>query len=214
MNRILLILGGTPPSAELFHRIYKTADLSIAADCGIEVFLQNNVMPHFLTGDFDSIKRMPPPNASVKIIPAPEQSATDFEKALALIKHDDWKELVILGGTGGRYDHFLTSLLIASEIKSEKKVSFLDDSQEIYRITPDCDFSKKQKESVVISLIPFPRAIGVTTQGLRWDLISAEMHPSILLGQSNFNIKENISASIEAGMLYLIINTHMTKTDI
>ncbi len=205
MKRILLILGGDKPTPQLFNKAYACCDFHIAADSGIHVFQENHKHPNILTGDFDSITSLPR-NSPTKIIPAPEQSANDFEKALRPLENEDWKELIILGGTGGRADHFLTNLLIAAALENHRKVCFIDPKQSIYRITPDTPFTSMLPCKRLISLIPFTRANRVSTRGLKWNLDESDMFAPVLLGLSNYNESENIHVTIGDGSLYLVIN--------
>ena len=200
----LIILGGEKPSIPLARIAAGRARKIIAADRGYHSALESGLEPDVLTGDFDSIGSVPE-NAPFSVVPAPEQDATDFEKALRQIP-EDCHELEILGGTGLRSDHFLTNLLIAAGLPEEMSVVFHDDTQSIYRLTPDSSVSLNVQKGSIISLIPFTTCHGISTTGLHWNLRDGSLGPREGFGQSNRADRDDLRVSLKSGTLYLIIN--------
>jgi len=201
---VVIHLGGQPPSTQLAQRVCNSAGLIIAADSGFDQCRHNGVLPHVLTGDFDSISGLPV-DPRINIIPAKEQTSTDFEKALRLVPADA-DRIDILGGTGLRSDHFLTNLLIATEQPAHRAVIFHDDLQTIHRVTPDCSFDATLAEGTVISLIPFASCSGTSTKGLLWNLDDEEMGPRKQFGQSNRVTDPDVAIRIGEGCLYVVVN--------
>jgi len=200
----LIFLGGEMPSIPLARSIASRASRIIAADSGYHAALHSGIQPHVLTGDFDSIESLPEA-MPVEVIPAHEQDATDFEKALRQVP-SGCSEIQILGGTGLRSDHFLTNLLIASGLPPAWAVTFHDDLQAIHRVTPDCPLALAVNPGAVISLIPFTSCRRVTTSGLHWNLDQADMGPPARLGQSNRAEAPALKVSLSAGVLYVVVN--------
>lgn len=201
---VIIHLGGQIPSKELAMKISSDADLIIAADSGYDSCLKNEVVPDIVTGDFDSIVSQPD-ITKTKIIPSPEQNATDFEKALRLVPAEATC-LEILGGTGLRSDHFLTNLLIASGQPPNRKVVFYDDLQSIHRVTPECPLEITLDPETIISLIPFSDCSGTSTKGLFWNLFGTDMGPEKQFGQSNKVVSPDINVRIRSGRLFVVIN--------
>lgn len=201
---VVIHLGGQLPSRQLAQRLAAPAQLIIAADKGYDSCLHNGLIPHVVTGDFDSIKAIPC-GENITVIPSQEQTATDFEKALRLVPENTTR-IDILGGTGLRSDHFLTNLLVALQQPAAQSVVFHDDLQTIHRVTPDCPYNSNLPQDTVISLIPFPCCSGTDTLGLHWDLQDTEMGPAKQLGQSNRVAGNGVSVSIRAGWLFVVIN--------
>ena len=201
---VIIHLGGQIPSKELAIKISSDADLIIAADSGYDSCFKNEVVPDVVTGDFDSIVSQPD-ITKTKIIPSPEQNATDFEKALRLVPAEATC-LKILGGTGLRSDHFLTNLLIASGQPPDRKVVFYDDLQSIHRVTPECPLKITLDPETIISLIPFSDCSGTSTNGLFWNLSETDMGPGKQFGQSNKVIYPDVNVSVHSGRLFVVIN--------
>ena len=201
---VVIHLGGQLPSRRLAQELAAQADRIIAADSGYDCCLMNGLVPHVVTGDFDSIKSIPS-TEGISVIPSKEQTATDFEKALRLVPEDTTR-IDILGGTGLRSDHFLTNLLVSLQQPASQTVVFHDDLQVIHRVTPDCPYNASLPINTVISLIPFPHCSGTVTRGLHWNLEDAEMGPSEKLGQSNRVASKDVSVSIRGGWLFVVVN--------
>ncbi|MEX0322826.1 MAG: thiamine diphosphokinase [Puniceicoccaceae bacterium] len=201
---VLIFLGGEKPSMKLAQHVARDCALIIAADSGYHAAMDNDVVPHILTGDFDSIgvKNI---EGSFEVITAKEQNATDFEKSLRHLP-EDISSIQILGGTGLRSDHFLTNLLIASGLRRDLPVVFHDDTQSLYRVTKHCHFKKELAPGTTISLIPFSKCNRVSTEGLHWNLQDADMGPTRQLGQSNRIDNPNVRISVKSGYLYVVVN--------
>lgn len=201
---ILIFLGGEKPSPQLSKSAARRAERIIAADSGYHAASDTGIQPDIVTGDFDSIGEFPN-SPQLEVIPAPEQDATDFEKALRQLPPET-DSIEILGGTGLRSDHFLTNLVIAAGLPDRLPVVFHDDTQSIYRITPELSFSRSLPPQTIVSLIPFASCSGVHTAGLHWNLADASMGPDGLLGQSNRVEEDTVRIRIAAGLLYAVVN--------
>ena len=202
--KTVIFLGGEAPPTDIARRESADAGFIIAADSGYVIAEAAGVEPDVLVGDFDSF-----PNPSVhgrtRIIPAPEQDATDFQKALRFLP-SDCSRVVILGGTGLRSDHFLTNLLIAASLPPELPVVFLDPAQEIHRVTPARTLHLVLRPDSTISLIPFSNCRNVHSSGLHWNLNGEDMGPGGQLGQSNRADLPEVSISIGDGLLFTVVN--------
>lgn len=207
MRKIVIVLGGEAPGRSLFEKHLKDADQTIAADSGLACFKAAGHLADVAVGDFDSFDGDPKPYAHTCVY-APEQDATDFQKALREVKSPDGNlHITVLGGTGKRSDHFLTNLLIVSEKWPDVHFEFHDTAQSIHRVTPQCPLNLSEIEpGLTVSLIPLSRATGVHTQGLHWELSDADMEPNGQLGQSNVAEKQPLTVSIKTGSLFVIVN--------
>jgi thiamine pyrophosphokinase len=200
----LILLGGERPSIKLAQTVAASSDRIVAADSGYLIARECGLRPDVLTGDFDSIGEVPE-SPGLHVIPAHEQDATDFEKALRHVTPGTSKVLV-LGGTGLRADHFLTNLLIASGLDASLSVTFIDDMQALHRVTPACTLSVTVDPGTIVSLIPFASCHRVSTRGLHWNLDQKDMGPPDQFGQSNIAKSDCLEVSIGSGVLYAVVN--------
>ena len=121
---IVIFTGGESPSvddARLFFKL-NSADYIIAADSGLDSFERYfdaglvNRKPDFLTGDFDSIENRYLVDVKYsdceKKIYSHDKDWTDSELALMKARKiaGDGDRIVLVGGNGGRPDHFVALL--------------------------------------------------------------------------------------------------------
>ncbi len=201
--QVMIILSGNPPSSELINQISATTDFIIAADGGARTLPLSGIEPNLVVGDFDSVRpESLPSHWKVKL--ETDQFTTDFEKALTNLPTRDPDSIVILGGLGGRIDHELTNLLIASRIPSVIPVKFIADDCSIYRITTV--FQHKFPVGDTVSLIPWNQATNIRTRGLKWELQGQNMNAASQLGQSNEVVNSLVQIEISTGIIYFVHN--------
>jgi thiamine pyrophosphokinase len=203
--KVLLVLAGEPPHESLLEWRAEDADFIIAVDGGMNALTHAGIQPDLLVGDFDSFDPTGSSSLSYEVVREEDQNSTDLEKALRhLPGNEPPDEVVLLGATGGRSDHFLTNLLVVSTLLEETKVALDATDEIICRATPACSVSLIGMGGQTVSLLPLTRCEGVTTKGLRWELADVPMGPGVLLGQSNEAVSEKVSVSLRAGNLFVI----------
>ena len=82
----------------------------IAVDKGMEFLYRHEIMPSYIVGDFDSVKKeIGDYYRNETQVPireyVPAKDASDTEIAIRLAMTLGCSELIILGATGGRIDH-------------------------------------------------------------------------------------------------------------
>lgn len=106
--RGLIFTGGERPDMGVASRFFRDRDFVVAADSGLDAALAAGVTPDLVVGDMDSLSRadllgtMPPDR--VERWPA-DKDLTDTEIALAAMEKRGVREVILVGGTGGRLDH-------------------------------------------------------------------------------------------------------------
>jgi len=108
--RGILFTGGFGPDSALAERFIARYDIAIAADSGLEAAERAGIVPDLIVGDMDSLKdpaildKYSPDR--IRVWPH-DKDYTDTEIALAAFAERGVDEVVLVGGTGGRIDHFL-----------------------------------------------------------------------------------------------------------
>ena len=203
--KVLLVLAGEPPDESLLAWRAEDADFVIAVDGGMNALIHAGIQPDLLVGDFDSFDPSSSGSVSCEVVREEDQESTDLEKALRHLPGDEAPdEIVLLGATGGRSDHFLTNLLVASTLPERTKVALDATDEIIRRATPVCSVSLIGMSGQTVSLLPLAQCDGVTTKGLRWELTDAAMGQGVLLGQSNEAVSEDVSVNLRTGNLFVI----------
>lgn len=167
MVRIAIIANGDLEDLEFHRHIIKKTDKIICADAGANHADILGVIPDYIIGDMDSVRKKVLEKfrkKGTKIMVDPNQDKTDLELAIKFASEKNPEEIIILGAISKRLDHTLANLLCLKKIKCKAKI--IDDKNEIITVTDFIDI--KGKKDDIISIIALTEVKGLTYQGLRW----------------------------------------------
>lgn len=204
MTTVLVVTGGDPvPSgvaAGLPH-----ADLVVAADSGLDHARALGLKPDVVVGDFDSVTA-----EALRAFEGPlerhpvEKDATDLELALRLAVSRNPERIVVVGGHGGRLDHFLANALVLTTVPEGIDVE--------WRAGPATIHLVREALSIVghpgsyVSLVPVGGdARGVRTSGLKWPLDDEDLPSGGTRGVSNQFAASEAVVSVRSGSLLVVI---------
>ena len=207
-GEFLLIAGGRQPNVEWLKKINLDRPLW-CIDHGIDFCRENNFIPKFLIGDFDSANGCSVDWAiknKVQIERHPvDKDLTDTQLTL---KHlEDFKDAfaIITGVFGGRFDHLYSTILSCANAKiknclvDEREAVIFLNSRENLKI----EFKIKP---LALSLLPMTSAChGVSIDGVHWPLNNATLYQSFPNAVSNRIESDYINASLNEGILAIYI---------
>ncbi len=134
MKKALIITGGYMNYSRI-HISPEKFDWIIAADSGYLSAKKLGILPHVILGDFDSAV-IPQTRAEIFVAPA-EKDETDTMLACTVAVERGAKDLLILGGTGGRIDHFLSNLFLLESLCNDNVKATLTDGENTLRVLHD-----------------------------------------------------------------------------
>lgn len=207
-ERRCVIIGGGDCSAEILKSNILTDDFIICADSGFDIATECGYTPDLLIGDFDSIKVIPE-NMNRITLPV-EKDVTDTVAAFNEGVERGFKNFVMLGGTGGRFEHTFANIsLMANTSKSGITFEIID-NKHIFRSITNSSIKIKHKENQQVSVFAFgDRAFGVTLKGFHYPLCDYTLDPfNGALGTSNHIVEDYGEISVSNGTL-IIIETQM-----
>lgn len=190
-------LGGVPPGAYV-----------VAADGGVAHAHALGLTVHTAIGDFDSaapgdLDRVVAAGGSVERHPA-AKDATDLELALlaALARRPD--RIVVLGGHGGRFDHWLANaFLLAAPWLADVRVVAWMGAVRVTVVRGPTPLSGRT--GGLVSLLPVHGpAAGVRTEGLRYPLRGETLAVGTTRGVSNVFAASAASVSLTDGVLLAV----------
>tara|TARA_B110000091_G_scaffold213519_1_gene263182 strand:+ start:3164 stop:3769 length:606 start_codon:yes stop_codon:yes gene_type:complete len=195
-NVFLLLNGEKPMNLPDISKY----ELICATDGAYEYLKENQIQPHFISGDFDSLAVLP---KSSETIHTPDQNFTDFDKILQILFDRNLMNIHVYGASGKEQDHFLGNLHTALQWKEKLNITFFDNYGRSF-------FGNKEIQipnclDKTISLIPFPTATNITTQGLLYPLQNETLTFGTKIGTRNKATKKEVKISFEAGELLIFI---------
>lgn len=191
-------IGGLAHATELLRK----ASLVIAADGGARHLVAMKVSPDLIIGDMDSIdpisRRL---FAGVETLVFPgDKDQTDTELAVELAMERGCRRIALLGALGGRVDHELGNISLLAQHPGRL---FIHDGNACLTVPPrGLKIELQLSKGSLVSLIPFPRAGGVTAQGLKFPLEQEDLVAGTR-GISNVVCSENGWIRVENGCLLL-----------
>ena len=197
------------------------ADLVIVADGGLRWAQKLGVQVDVVVGDMDSVD-----GAALAEVEAggaeivrhdPDKDATDLELALRLACERGANSIKLIGGHGGRLDHFLGNITLLASLPKGVQAQALMGQTEIFVIhghgTREAEQQGEElelngKPGQLVSLIPWGGdAAGIKTEGLRWPLAGETLPQGTSRGIGNQMTGTQASVSLESGTLLVIKNT-------
>ena len=165
-------------------------------------------MPHLIVGDFDSLDADVKVNYESKSVefakfPA-EKNATDLELAVDIALQKSPDEVVILGGYGGRADHFLGNIqILARAAKAGIKAYLLSSTTKAFVIDKFAEIAREDYNHV--SLVPLEaEATGITTTGLKYPLCADTLRIGTTIGISNEFVDDVATVTVNDGLVLAI----------
>lgn len=204
---VVIFAGGDPPPASVLAGLPDGVYV-IAADSGFDHATRLGVKVDLLVGDLDSISAGGLELAEDIEQHPTDKNATDLAIALDAAVRRKPSRVIVVGGAGGRIDHFLANaaLLTASEY-ADLELTWLPGDALIHVVRDRIELSGTPGD--VVSLLPYGGPVhGVNTDGLRWPLADAVLTPGTSLGVSNQMIGTKARVELSAGVL-LTVQPHM-----
>lgn len=205
----------------------------IAADRGLEFFLDYLILPDVVIGDFDSLSEdgknfLEMQNEDIpyggmlewklqkgegKVVEVvrlrPEKDDSDTQSAMNYAIQNGAKEIVILGVTGNRVDHLMANfgLLILAQ-KQDTEVALADRYNYMKLITSGTILKKAEQFGKYVSFFPLGGDVtGLTLEGFKYPLDKYHLTTADSgLTVSNEISEEYAKVTYESGTLLMIMS--------
>lgn len=201
MKKVLLFVNGEPPKhyPNNFHQY----DYIACTDGAYHNYLiQTTIKPHFIIGDLDSLSTEAV-DSTIAIIPTPDQSKTDFEKALLFLADKGAKIFDIYGATGNASDHFFGNLSVAKQYYHRYQLTFYDNY--CYFFFAERATTLSNVKNRTISLIPLPVVEQLTLTGFEYPLNNATLQFGGFTSLRNKAIKDEATVTFTEGDLLIFV---------
>lgn len=213
MHAVAIVLaGGDPVGAQLRSSLPNDA-LVVAADSGIHLASALGLHVDIVVGDLDSadaavVDAAVAHGATIERHPA-DKDATDLELAMVTACREGARRLLVVGGAGGRLDHFLgnISVLASPRFAAVAVEAFLGDDHVWVARGGQSPVRFPAAPQAIVTLLPIGGdAIGITTKGLDYPLHGEDLPTGTTRGVSNVVADDgDVSVGLRTGTLLVIL---------
>jgi thiamine pyrophosphokinase len=207
-KRALIFTGGNLGQWAFDH--LSVDDCLIGADRGAAFLIDNGYAPDLALGDFDSVlpeqlQRISSHSSEWLAFDPIHKDWTDTELAFREAVRRDFKEIIILGALGTRFDHGLGNVHLLRQAHEQGcKLTLIDENNEISLCTEAVRLNANSRYPYT-SLLPLtPEVTGVTLHGFRYPLNEATLKLGWSLGISNVLEADQGTVAVSTGMLLII----------
>jgi len=202
VSTVLVVAGGSSLPRAVLDDLPDDAYV-IAADSGLDRAEEIGIEVDLVVGDMDSVEGSLDDHA-VDVHPS-DKDHTDLELALMAASRRDPERIVVVGGHGGRLDHLLAnaSLLCAPWLANHQIDWITDHTRATVfhtggRIHGDAG-------DIVTLLAYGGDALGVKTDGLKWELQGETLDAGETRGVSNVLEKPVATINLVSGTVLAIL---------
>lgn len=207
--RAIIVGGGIPPSRNLIEKYMINNSYIIAADSGADILSEYGITPNFLLGDFDSISKDVYErflsNTSIVRFPK-EKDYTDAQAAFNKAVDLGAEEIIFLGCTGKRIDHFMANICILNEaLEMGIKAYIVDEENEIFLI--DESIVLEGNPGQIFSIFSYAEDTeNLTLSGVKYELNNYYLTKTDNLTVSNEFLQKEANIQFSKGKLMIIKN--------
>lgn len=216
---MIIISGGALEEKVVFDTLHEFSQRCIiAVDHGLQFVYEHQIKPDYIVGDFDSILeeviRYYREETDIPIREYnPIKDASDTEMAVRLALTLGCANMILLGATGGRLDHFWANVQTLEIARKAGIPAEIRDSQNRVRLIDGA--TKLVKGEVFgdyFSIFPLGGEVeGLTISGAKYPLCDHTVKPCDSLCVSNQIEGEEVQIRFQEGVIVLMLTKDQEK---
>ena len=180
-------------------------DYQIAADAGLLLCQKLGIEPDLVIGDFDSTTLNEDFDCLYITYPA-EKDLTDTEAALTHALEKGCRNVILLGGMGGRLDHTMGNIgLLDKYYSSFDHMEFIDGKNRMELLKDSGRTLKRDARYKYFGLVSLnAEASGIDIRGAKYELTGASLERASTLGVSNEFSEDTVEICVREGTLLIV----------
>ena len=201
MDKTVILANGEMPSHPTPLAILKNAKKIICCDGSISFLEQQNITPHIIIGDCDSITSAQKEKYKSIIHTDKNDAYNDLQKAIKYCIENNRNEVIILGASGLREDHFLANIGILMHYANQLSLTMITNYGIFIPINQTTTFESYSGQQV--SVFSFSQDTKITYYGLKYPVCKHQFK-ELWEGSLNETIDESFTVEIEGNGAVLI----------
>lgn len=190
---------------DMAQELAEAADYIIAADGGQNRAREFGLQPDCVIGDFDSTTLDEDFDCIYITYPA-EKDLTDTEAALTHALEKGCRNVILLGGMGGRLDHTMGNIgLLDKYYSSFDHMEFIDGKNRMELLKDSGRTLKRDARYKYFGLVSLnAEASGIDIRGAKYELTGASLERASTLGVSNEFKEDTVEICVQEGILLIV----------
>lgn len=190
---------------DMAQELAESADYIIAADGGQNRAREFGLQPDCVIGDFDSTTLNEDFDCLYITYPA-EKDLTDTEAALTHALEKGCRNVILLGGMGGRLDHTMGNIgLLDKYCNSFDHMEFIDGKNRMELLKDSGRTLKRDARYKYFGLVSLnAEASGIDIRGAKYELTGASLERASTLGVSNEFSEDTVEICVREGTLLIV----------
>lgn len=190
---------------DMAQELVESADYIIAADGGQNRAREFGLQPDCVIGDFDSTTLNEDFDCLYITYPA-EKDLTDTEAALTHALEKGCRNVILLGGMGGRLDHTMGNIgLLDKYYNSFDHMEFIDGKNRMELLKDSGRTLKRDARYKYFGLVSLnAEASGIDIRGAKYELTGASLERASTLGVSNEFSEDTVDIYVREGTLLIV----------
>ena len=190
---------------DMAQELAESADYIIAADGGQNRAREFGLQPDCVIGDFDSTTLNEDFDCLYITYPA-EKDLTDTEAALTHALEKGCRNVILLGGMGGRLDHTMGNIgLLDKYCNSFDHMEFIDGKNRMELLKDSGRTLKRDARYKYFGLVSLnAEASGIDIRGAKYELTGASLERASTLGVSNEFSEDPVEICVREGTLLIV----------
>lgn len=173
-NKTVIFANGVAPEHSTPLQALSSAQRIICCDGAVDKLIPLGYEPDWIVGDLDSISDSSLARYRARIIATSDQQRNDFTKAFKLCLARGWRDIVVIGATGGREDHTLGNLSLLVDFARQLKIVLLSDTGCFLPLTDSSSLDVVIGQQ--ISIFSFDPETSISSKGLKYPLNNIKLN--------------------------------------
>ena len=207
-NKNVIIANGESPVHSIPLTILKNAEHIICCDGAISFLEQQNITPHIIIGDCDSISSEQKEKYKSVILKDDNVDYNDLQKAIKYCIANEYKDVIVLGASGLRDDHFLANIGIIMHYANQLLLQMVTNYGIFIPINKTTTFESYAGQQ--ISVFSFSPEAEITYYGLKYP-IKKQKFKELWEGSLNESVGKSFTIEVDGGNILVFFQHKNTE---
>lgn len=207
-RRCVICAAGPVTDMECLRKLLHEEDDVIAADGGLRLAEALGRKPKLIVADFDSMPRMMAEQNGAPVASLPvKKDDTDTLAAVKIALARGYRNILLMGATGGRLDHTMANIAVLLYIVNHGAKAVLADEKNRLEMVLPGHYVVDPADNTQFSLLPYGGCVsGLNVKHAEYPLENATLFSDIPLGVSNEFQGCPVEISFKQGILMIFLS--------